>query len=474
MANDLLDLVQSLTKTEKRHLKLRSKFHEGEKRYMRLFEILDTGEVYNSVQLQKLWDSEGYGGSLPVTKNYLYEFILSSLEHYYAQTRGKANIQALLKRVDILFDKALYKQCAKLLAKARKLANNHQAHRLLLEVLIWELRLLLNPQYKGELSRSLEELFEEEQSILNAMIQVNQARKYRFQTETFTASHIEDIDHWITLTDKPFVLCEFERSKAVYYKNNGMMKEALEAMDREIAIVEGSGSPMHDKSGFSKYLSALGAALDMSQQAGLLNKAEQYLEKLNPELREKQFAHSGHFQTKLFVSYYIHYLYQLVLLKDTLRTLALLNKIELDRGSWHAKLQWQILDPLLYLMAVAYHGIGNSAQALKTVNELIAKTYKRENERLVLDSLWLQIVLHFEKNNADTAEHLLEALQRRLKKSNATEGFDRKLVKLFQALLAGTGSEGHGKLFNRFLKAKVEWPVRKWLFNFKEWMEGRA
>jgi len=474
MSGDLQDLVRSLSKSEKRHIKLKSKFHEGEKRYMRLFELLDANEVYNSVQLQQLWESQGYGNTLPVTKNYLYEFILSGLEQYHTQTAGKASIQALLKRVDILFNKALYKQCAKLLARARKLANNHQAHRLLLEVLIWELRLLLNPQYKGELGRTLDELFEEERRILKAMAQVNRARKYRFQAEAFTASHLEEINQWISEANKPFVLCEFERSKAVYYQNKGMMEEALEAMDREIAIVEGSGAPMHDTSGFSKYLSALGTALDMSQQAGFLDRAEYYLARLHPEHIGRRFTGSGHFQTKIFVSYYIQQLYQLVLLENTERTVDLLTRIEADLATWQKKLQRQITDPLLYLMAVAYRATGNTVKALRMVNELISETYRQENERLVLDSLWLQIVLHFEKSNLDTTEYLLDGLQRRLKNSSGTEAFDRQLSKLFQSLLAAMSTKSRQGVFATFLKNKIEWPTRKWLFNYERWVKGQV
>lgn len=61
MADDLVDLIHSLSKTEKRHIKLKSSFHEGEKLYMKLFELLECTVEYDAKQFQVEWKQAGYG-----------------------------------------------------------------------------------------------------------------------------------------------------------------------------------------------------------------------------------------------------------------------------------------------------------------------------------------------------------------------------------------------------------------------------
>jgi hypothetical protein len=474
MTSDLYDLIHSLSKTEKRHLKLRSSFHGGEKQYVRLFDILDSLSAFDSRLLQEKWSAEGYGNTLPITKNYLYQFILSGLEHYHAESGHKAQVQTLLKRVDILFDKALYKQCIKLLIKARKLAEQFQTPRFLLEISVWELRLMVNPQYNGELKKTFEELFVEEQQILESLTLVNYARTYRFVADKLPKLGLHQINAWIASTEHPFVICELERLKAIHYKKKNKFSEALAALDREIETLESNYSLLQNREGYSKYVSAFGVALEISQEANQIDKTMYYLEKLNPKQTEQFFTKSSHLKLKVFVHYYIHLLDHLVWNEDQVQLIRILKTTEASLQGWSKKLQSKITNPLLYLMAVAYLSIGDRSRALKTVNELIGEKYEPENERLILDSSWFQLIVHFEKENLEAIDYLLESLKRKLKKASAVEAFDGKMLSLFSNLMNTVSEQQRKKLFVTFLQKNKEWPSRKLLFNYQRWVQHKA
>lgn len=229
-SSDLFDLINLLSQSEKRYVKLKSSFHLGNKQYIELMSILERQKSYDAKSLEEEWEGIENGKSLAITKNYLYEFILTALEQFNASSKGNIAVHTLLKKVDILFDKALYKQCAKLLRKARRLIVQSQSSRLLLEILVWELRIILTPKYDGELKKTIDDIFTEENRILSDLSKINRARHFRFGIEAGLSPSNSDYKKWLALFPDEIpamVTCEFNRAKATYLHKSQRSTEAL-------------------------------------------------------------------------------------------------------------------------------------------------------------------------------------------------------------------------------------------------------
>ena len=106
---ELFNLIQSLSKSEKRFFKLSSSLQEGEKNYLKLFETIEKQQQYNEAEIKKKYENEKFIQHLPSEKNHLYKLILKSLRGYHSDNSINSILKQELKNIEILYNKALYK-----------------------------------------------------------------------------------------------------------------------------------------------------------------------------------------------------------------------------------------------------------------------------------------------------------------------------------------------------------------------------
>lgn len=154
-------LIRNLTKSEKRYFRLFSKRSgdKGPKNYLHLFDILEAMERYDEERLVKeLTKREVSSKYLSADKNYLYTSILDALRTYNANYSAKQQVRRQLDFVDILGEKGLLLQAAKVLKKAKNIALDNDAIQYLPEILQIERKLNRNLIVGKELDRRYEEM----------------------------------------------------------------------------------------------------------------------------------------------------------------------------------------------------------------------------------------------------------------------------------------------------------------------------
>lgn len=166
-SEDLFHLIQSLSRSEKRYFKLFSNRHSGKQgnNYLRLFDAIEEQEEYNEEQIRNKFRGEKFLRQLPVAKNYLYKTILRSLSNYHSQAVDAQLIEQL-QFIQILFEKRLYKQCQKQIHKSKKTAEKHEKHTHLLNLLIWERRVMSNEHFLSTKIEEIDLLTHQEQDLL--------------------------------------------------------------------------------------------------------------------------------------------------------------------------------------------------------------------------------------------------------------------------------------------------------------------
>ncbi|MCH8318159.1 MAG: hypothetical protein IIA88_06635 [Bacteroidetes bacterium] len=95
----------------------------------------------------------------------MYQLILKSLRAYHANLSIDSQLKELLRDVEILYEKALYAQCSKVLDRAKKIADKYEKHLQIVEILQWERRLLLAGFHIEKLEKRSDEVLAEEKQI---------------------------------------------------------------------------------------------------------------------------------------------------------------------------------------------------------------------------------------------------------------------------------------------------------------------
>ena len=109
----LFDLIKSLTKSEKRYLKLGLSGTQAE--HVKLFDAIVRQEHYDEEILKAEYGGNAFVQNLPVYKNYLYRFILNRLSQYHQKSES-AEIFEKVRFAEILTEKKLTHQAKRQLA----------------------------------------------------------------------------------------------------------------------------------------------------------------------------------------------------------------------------------------------------------------------------------------------------------------------------------------------------------------------
>jgi hypothetical protein len=135
-SSDLFILIRSMSMSEKRHFRVFSSRHTiGEKNnYIKLFEAIETLKEYDEQKVIAALAGEKFVPQLSKYKNYLYELLLKSLRIYHAGKTAGLQLKELLEYCEILYSKGLYRQCGKILMKAKKIAIAFEKLELLTEI----------------------------------------------------------------------------------------------------------------------------------------------------------------------------------------------------------------------------------------------------------------------------------------------------------------------------------------------------
>ena len=113
----LYDLVASLTKSEKRYLKVRA--GSGDKDYIQLMDALIAQKAFDEHQLIEDHKGANFLKHLAVNKRYLYELILKSLVQF-GQQKAEYKVFEKFTSANILLEKGLFSAALSELKKGKK------------------------------------------------------------------------------------------------------------------------------------------------------------------------------------------------------------------------------------------------------------------------------------------------------------------------------------------------------------------
>ena len=368
---ELFKLIKSLTKSEKRFFKLTSSLQAGDKNYLKLFDFIESLDEYDEELVKSTFQTEKFIKHLPSEKNHLYRLILKSLRSYYSEQSVSSILKQEIKNVEILYTKALYKECDKFVVRAKQLAKETEKFYYWYELLSWEKKLLEEAYESGVFSRDLNDLMREEEEVISklrnlAEYQVIYSRiNLIFRSGGFTRTdeerkQVEAIAGLPLIKEKNTALSVRASSMCYYIK--GLCAATNREFDDSFAFFEKTRQILDSNEGIKadsgqRYVLTLSYILRCHIERNEFKKAEALIRDMR-KLKELRGFNSTDMEVKIFTSSYNLELRLLHTMGKFHQSIQLIPEIESKQRYFGEKINKEQEVLFAYNKAYSYFGIG--------------------------------------------------------------------------------------------------------------------
>ncbi|MBA3704484.1 MAG: hypothetical protein H0W84_00865 [Bacteroidetes bacterium] len=425
----LFTLIKSMTMSEKRYFKISASKHIiGEQnKYIRLFEALEKQKNYDEELLRKKFRDKNFMKQLPVTKNYLSNFILKAMRIYNSQASINSELKGMLTDAEYLYGKGLYHHCSKILRKAKKFASKYEQYIELLEILDIERRLNIQ---RGSDALNMEtksiQLFKEKDAILAKLKNLDKyqaiddylisyMRKGPTRTKKDETRYRELLSNILLKNEE---LAITSRSKRVFYNvqahahlSNGDLSAGYIYRKKMLDFIE--LHPEQTEINPGVYILALGNIILTCCDQKKFKEAMLYIDKLR-----KYNVNSVEHKVKVFQITYLHELHILLTTAQYEKAINLMPEVEKGLKMYFGKINKQYEIIFYFNIATIYNVVGRYNDALAWNNKLLNDREVAIRYDVLCQARILNIIIHFELGNYDQLEYLAISAQRFLQKKN--------------------------------------------------------
>lgn len=445
-STELFDLIGSLTKSEKRFFKLSSSLQSGDKNYLKIFDAIEKQNDYDEESLKHLFADETFIRHFPSEKNHLYKLILKSLRLYHSDKSSGSILKQEIKNIEILFRKALFKECAKYLARAKKIAVKNEKFYYSIDLINWE-RMLLEESYEsGDFSKKVNDLIIEEQNVIEeltnlAQYQVLYSRiNYLFKIGGFVKGEerrqVEEIAMHPLIKDSS--LASSVRAKSICFYVRGFCCESFrdtEGMIKNfgevVRILDDNKDIKNDVP--KRYIRALTNYIHGFVSMKRYEEAEIELTKLINLSKDSAFNHID-VEITLFTN---RVMSQLLLLNrkglyaDAVQLIDDVTK-EMEEERHQVNKENDII--FSYLISYIYFGNGQYKEALQWINRVL-----NDNENTLRQDIYsyariFALLIHLEKESYDLLEYLNKSTYRHFRKNKDDFRVELRLLEFIKKL----------------------------------------
>ena len=436
----LFRFIKSLNPTEKRYFKLYASRHTiGIKNeYLKMFEAIDKMSDYDELLLKKTFRHLKAKNSLAIAKNRLYETILKSLDAYHSESSVDVQLRSQLHYVEILFKKSLYDECAKMVAKAKKLAIRYEKHSILLDISKWEKQLIEKDGYSTITEEGLKNLHEEDLLVLDKMNNYsdfwNLKSRLFFMLNRFgKVRDLKELENFKTIIDNVLLKSEdaaltyetrylYTHIYSAYYFGIGDYLNSYEYIKQHLALMEANPEMLQEEP--NKYFAALSNIIYLCTQINKHNEVPKYLTRLKdiPAMLGKKTSED--LEIKLFSTRMSAELTLYIQTGNFKKAEALIPELTLGLKKYQSKIN-KVREAFFYFnIAIVYFAIGKYNEALKWLNRLLNDSGLDANQDIHAFARIFDLVVHLEIGNNQLIPYTLRSVQRYLTKRKRMYKFE--------------------------------------------------
>lgn len=443
----LYDLIQSLSKSEKRYFKVLSSRHTigDENTYVRLFDYIDQMSSYDEDQLFENFKGEAFLNRFSITKKRLYDNILNALDAYYAERSENAQLYKMLHAAEILFNKSLYDQARRQLVSAEKQAKKSDNEYILVLINEQKKRLIETVGYATVDQEEIERIVETTDEVLH---QVSFHNKLWFiKSELFKrlltrglARNAEDVKEYTRICSPVFD--EFSLKalnnnsaylinhiRSVYYYALGDLEQSYEYLRKNLEFY--TSMVEFQKREPEKYISVLTNAVYIADRLGRHTEALKLLGALKRVSLDQDL--NENLKIKVFSTYQSIQLSLELRMGNLVDAKKLIPEIEGGFFEFGEKINPTRTAFLSYKIAVLYLITGEYGEALKWLNKVLNEPELDVNEDLVAYAHLLELIVYIEQGKEDLLKYKLKNTERYFRKRKRLHTTEKMMIDFIQS-----------------------------------------
>ena len=447
-SSHLYELINSLTKAEKRYFKVYVTRHtasDSQNNAQILFDAIDKLKEYDEEILLAQLEEHAFVKKFSIAKARLYDTILKSLDAFYSEKSKEQIIRNEIHFIEILFEKSLYKQALKRLKSAKKQAQKYNKKHLYLEILQWEKKIIEKDNYQSSSLKSLAHLSKDEQVLIDSLSinsklwqlksilfqKLNRIGRARTKEEVnFLKQDLEPVINSMNIPENKVGLSYlFNHLKGAYYFGIQDNKNSLSTVLKTITLLEKHPNEFGDEPNI--LISTLTNGVYLSLKNNDIKEAQVLYSKLKLLFEIHKENGSKDLIIKLKSSLWS---IQLLLIKLTCNFSAfdklqadIITFIELNEN----KINSSRLAFFYYNLAHILFIQDKFSDSLKWVNKLLNNIAIDESQEIYSFAELLNLFLHFELKNNELVQYNLKSTRRFLKTRNKLFEYEEVILNFF-------------------------------------------
>ena len=495
VSNHLHQLIHSLTGTEKRYFKKFAGRHASKEKtaYLKLFEAIDKQSVYDEEKIRAMSFTASSKSVFSLSKNRLYHQILKSLDSFHAQSSIDSELNYYLHYAEILFDKALYDQCKRILSSAEKIADKNEKWIALLQIVKYQKRLAELNNYETSGENIIENLADRELEILNilkaegglwhqkSLIFAQLFKKGQSRKPLDVCLLQNQIEGIKDLSNSKLISFEATylslHTQSAFYFSTGDYRNCHKSLKRNIELMESrlelvKGDP-------TIYISAITNIIYISAKLNLFSDVDFYLQKSRNMPRTLQSKITADLQLRIFTSTYSLELAICALSGNIDRGILAVKEVEKGLARWHTQLSDVRKAGFYHAITTIYVIANDFKTALKWNNKLLDTIPIEKSEDQYCFAKIMHILIQYEFGNYNAIPHNLKSLKRQLKLRKRKHNFEKEFIELMYSVSKVAIGESYNSIFQEFankmqnLETNLHDKIAFEFFDFKTWADAK-
>lgn len=446
--DELLKLIKSLTRAEKRHFRLFVKRNQQSENilFLQLFDLLEKEKKYDEDMVLKRI-SKIKKRQLSNLKAHLYKQLLTSLRLLNKKNNVDIEVREMIDYARILYNKSFYRQALDILVKAKELALYNNKYALAMQAIQFE-KLIEGQYITGSIEGTAEELANQSKKIDKAIYYTNRCsnvalqmyglylkvgfvkskKDYYFVKEFFTAS-LPDFD----FKKMPFYAKVFYSQAYVWYYH--MLQEfAMSYRYAQTWVDLFNKNPYMKKVESPLYLKGLHAVLNALYNSINYKRFNKSLEELNAFGEEKWVKTIPNINYLWKSFSYIHNIRRHFMEGTFSQGLRLVPEIEEFMEDDNYEMDDHRRMVFYYMIACLYFGSGDNATALDYLNIIINEKNPDYRGDIQSFSRILSLIAHYELGNDRLVAYQIKSVYRFLSKMEDLNKVQVAILKVVRKL----------------------------------------
>lgn len=489
--NNLILLIKSLSKSEKRYFKLNSSIVKTNKKLIQLFDLIESDKITDERKLKERLNL-GTLANLRVLESRLQSLILKHIRNFHSNNSQSIELNNLISEIEILYGKRLFKNCHKLILKGKKIAEQTDNHLALLNLLKWESFIEKEEgKYLQPTQEKLKVILEKEQKVIKDYSKLAIAKYDTFnllllsKNRAIAQLNKELIEYEKRISKKHFDITQEDSFDikvyklnflGMYFLSNHNYKSCLKQYDKLIALFEESDRKNILKS--NEYFLALNNQLLMLVMNKEFLRYENTLKKIYT-----QFENEKAYQPLLFNITQCYELGAYCEIAEIDKGAKILPIIESNFVKFKKDAN-EISNLLFYLnLGIMYYFNSNYSKSIYWLNIFLndfSIKKSKVNSNVYYYAHLINLVVHFDAKNYDSISYLYRESINNLLKIRPLNKFDKTILEFIKNQSDTPKTEQ--KLIEEFKKLEISLAkitkepnqtIALHFFDFNAWIESR-